>query len=327
MKKNAVSKVSVVVMAAMLIAIVQMHCAQSYQPLSWSDDTEQTIISLVHAVSTDTLYHFLKNIAKPREHHFSDYSNLPDIQRFILSSFSVNGYDTFSDTVEEYNGKAIGNLFAVKKGSETSLAPVIITAHWDAIYGFPGADDNASGCAALLEIARILTDKPIRRNVVLIIFAMEEDGEIGSSYYMERHRNQPPYILINLDEIAYTAPSKATYPLTGMPSIGNFIMIQAMERDRDFAFRFCDVIDHFVPQLPYYCMVNGEEMVNNPLLINQQSSDNRVFWQQNQPALFVNDFQNDNCHTPSDTIGTLDMNFFTNVTAATAAYVYTEALQ
>ena len=139
MKRDAASKISVVIMVGILISIGQMHCAQSYRPLSWSDDTEQTIINLVHAVSTDTLNHFLKNIAKPREHHFGDYNNLPDIRRFILSSFSVNGYDTFSDTVNEYNGKVIGNLFAVKKGIETSLAPVIISAHWDAKYGFPGA--------------------------------------------------------------------------------------------------------------------------------------------------------------------------------------------
>jgi aminopeptidase YwaD len=67
----------------------------------------------------------------------------------------------------------------MKKGTDTAKAPVIVSAHWDTPKGYPGADDNASGCSALLAIARVLSDVTIERTVVFVMFGLEEVGYSG----------------------------------------------------------------------------------------------------------------------------------------------------
>jgi acetylornithine deacetylase/succinyl-diaminopimelate desuccinylase-like protein len=72
---------------------------------------------------------------------------------------------------------------------------LIIGAHYDAVPFSPGADDNGSGVAVLLEAARVLsrTDRPSRLQVCFVAFAMEENGMIGSQHYVERlQKNRTP---------------------------------------------------------------------------------------------------------------------------------------
>jgi Zn-dependent M28 family amino/carboxypeptidase len=247
---------------------------------------------------------------------------------YVLHEFLSFGYDIYTDPFGKDQNGVNSNIYAVKKGADTMKAPVIVSAHWDTPYEYPGADDNASGCTALLEIASVLSGVKLERNVMFIMFGVEEIGFLGAYAFMKRFKNQPPHILVNLDGIAYTSKESSNYNFAGIPKTNDFILIAGMRQDRDFAMHFCDIIDQFVPDLRYYCLIENEELVNNPLLEHLQSSDHVVFWGEKQHALFITDtgpIRDPFYHTPDDTVGTLDFNFFRNVTAATAAFVYVEA--
>ena len=311
-----------------VVVLLLLRCSESNQPISWSDTEMLRIEKLVDSVSSTRMFANLLNIARNR-HPTNDSVVMVDrIFPDIFSEFRSCGLEIFSDQFYGQNHPEIINIYALKQGSDTAASPVVLTAHWDAVLGGPGADDNASGCAALLETAKVLSDVPLRRSVLFIMFAIEEWGYFGSYAHMKRFHDQPPHILINLDCIAYTTRHQQHYPLTGFPSTGDFIMIAGLERDREFAYRFCDVIDRFIPQLPYYCLIEDEELANNPILENLQHSDHMVFWEQKQPAFFLTDtgpMRNPNYHKPTDLIATLDLDFLRKVTAATVAFVYTEA--
>jgi Zn-dependent M28 family amino/carboxypeptidase len=165
---------------------------------------------------------------------------------------------------------------------------------------------------------------------MFVMFGAEEIGFFGSYAHMKRFRGQPPHVLVNLDGIAYASSEQTEHKFAGIPNTSDFIMIAGMKRDRDFAFGFCDIIDQFVPDLHYYCLIVDEDIVNNPLLEHLQSSDHVVFWGEKQHALFITDtgpIRDPYYHTPQDRVKTLDSIFFRNVTAATAAFVYVEAMR
>jgi hypothetical protein len=90
------------------------------------------------------------------------------------------------------------NLAAL--GKEKS-PPILIGAHYDAVPGTPGADDNATGVAALLELARTFADQPLKHPVQLVAFDMEEYGLLGSAAYSAqlRQQQQPLRLMISLE--------------------------------------------------------------------------------------------------------------------------------
>ena len=98
------------------------------------------------------------------------------------------------------------NLIAVFPGSDTDEAFFEIGAHYDTVETTPGADDNASGIAALLEIARVLSGLPNRRTIRLCFFAQEEDRLVGSTRHVSNmnQRNEKPAGTLILEMIAYT---------------------------------------------------------------------------------------------------------------------------
>jgi Zn-dependent M28 family amino/carboxypeptidase len=105
---------------------------------------------------------------------------------------------------EKYlSSNVIGTIPAVKKTKKT----VVITAHYDHLGKmgkntyFPGANDNASGVAMLLELARYYTKNPTKYNLVFIAFAGEEAGLVGSSYFVQYPwiKLEDIHFLLNLD--------------------------------------------------------------------------------------------------------------------------------
>lgn len=80
------------------------------------------------------------------------------------------------------------NLIVEIAGKELPGEVVIVGAHFDAVPTAPGADDNGSGTAALLELARVLKDEPMKRTVRLVFFNLEEVGLVGSSRYVKELR-------------------------------------------------------------------------------------------------------------------------------------------
>ncbi len=122
------------------------------------------------------------------------------------------------------------NVLALLPGRDPALAEqtVMITAHYDhigtALRGqdriFNGANDNASGTAALMVIAKVLAAAPPRRSVLLIAFCGEEHGLIGSSYYAEHPARPLDSVvgMINLEMLG--RPGDADPPTAWLPGMG-----------------------------------------------------------------------------------------------------------
>ncbi len=229
-------------------------------------------------------------------------------------------------SVESYEfqvrGKTHQNLIldlpATTKGKQT---PILIGAHYDAVPGSPGADDNATGVAALLELARIFADEPARYPVRLVAFDLEEYGLTGSSGASEyaarlRQQQQPLRLMISLEMLGYcdSTPGSQRYP-AGLerfyPNRGDFIaLIGNLPTIFDLIHLSRNMRKAGVPSewLPTF---------NRGLIVPQtRQSDHAHFWDQGYPAMMVTDtafLRNPHYHKASDTIKTLNLEFLTGV--------------
>jgi len=128
----------------------------------------------------------------------------------LAGKFEVFGYDSvYLDDFYRYDwyGEHLfhgWNVVAVKVGSLYPYDHIIIGAHFDTEAVSPGADDNGSGTAAVLEMARVLRDIETNMTIIFILFDCEEEGLLGAYEYAERayaSGERIPFML-NLDMIA-----------------------------------------------------------------------------------------------------------------------------
>jgi hypothetical protein len=185
----------------------------------------------------------------------------------------------------------------------------VVGAHYDSVPESPGADDDASGVAGMLEMARALADTPLPATVWFTGFTMEENGLIGSRHMaVEAYGAGTPIVgMYSLEMLGYTAPEAGFIAVIGNEASAR--LVDAFER----------AADSYVPELAYGAGTvpgNGEEQPD------VRRSDHAPFWDMGYQALMATDtanFRNPNYHQPTDTIDTLDFVFATNVTKAMLA--------
>ena len=199
-----------------------------------------------------------------------------------------------------------------------SAPRVVIGAHYDVHSDDnPGADDNASGVAAILEIARLVTaEKPnLNHRLDLVAFTLEElpnfrETTMGSYIHAESlsKANADVKLMISVEMIGYFTdePNSQQYPLAWLrwfyPDRGNFIGVVGLAFDRTIVARAKKLMMASSP-LPVYS-------INAPRFIPAiDFSDHRNYWQFGFPALMVTDtsfLRNPNYHRPTDSVSTLD---------------------
>lgn len=210
------------------------------------------------------------------------------------------------------------NLPALAQGSNRQLPPILIGAHYDAVPGTPGADDNATGVAVLLELAKAFAVEPPKYPVRLVAFDMEEYGLLGSQQYAEdlRQQGQPLRLMISLEMLGYcnATPGSQRYP-AGLqyfyPNQGNYIaLIGNLSTIPDLIHLSRSIRQGGTPSewLP---------VPNRGLMVRQtRLSDHSPFWDRGYRAMMVTDtsfMRNPHYHQASDTIDTLDLDFLTGV--------------
>jgi Zn-dependent M28 family amino/carboxypeptidase len=194
---------------------------------------------------------------------------------------------------------------------------VLVGAHYDGVPGSPGADDNASAVAVLLEMARAFAADPPRRRVRLPAFDLEERDLAGSrAYAAELHRQrQPLALMIALEMLGYAdrRPGSQRYP-PGLryfyPDRGDFIGLIGNLRAMPQLRRAARVIRRSVPcewlPVPW----------RGRVLPDTRRSDHAPFWDLGYPAIMVTDtadMRNPHYHTAGDRIETIDVDFLTAV--------------
>jgi len=204
--------------------------------------------------------------------------------------------------------------------------PLLLAAHYDTVPGSPGADDNASGLAVLLEVARSLRDMPLSREVRFIGFCLEEEDMLGSLAYAAHLKagNQALRGAIVLECVGYCSVEEGSQlvppglPIT-VPSIGNFLGIVGNVASADLATSVERSANRAVPDLKTVSLlVPGQ----GELFPDTRRSDHAAFWAYGYPAVMLTDtanFRNPHYHQPTDSLETLGLTFLEQVAAATTA--------
>jgi Zn-dependent M28 family amino/carboxypeptidase len=201
---------------------------------------------------------------------------------------------------------------------ETTNPPILIGAHYDAVPGTPGADDNATGVAALLELARSLAEQPARFPACLVAFDLEEYGLLGSDAYAEHlvQDKQPIRLMLSLEMLGYCTqePNSQRYP-PGLqyfyPNRGNFIgLIGNLATLSDMLHLNRAMGKAGVPSQWLPAGLKGQ------MIRATRLSDHAPFWDRGYRAIMVTDtafLRNPHYHQPSDRLETLDLEFLTGV--------------
>jgi Zn-dependent M28 family amino/carboxypeptidase len=244
--------------------------------------------------------------------------NLSRAADFIEQEFTSLGMKVESQAYGTYSSR-VRNLIVEKRGQNDSKPQILIGAHYDTVVNTPGADDNASGVAGLLELARLLRDYPNERTIQFVAFTLEEPPyfytpKMGSRVYakrlkLDRIRLQ---LMISLEMIGYGGKDlNQSYPFPLMrtlghyPRKGDFIGIVGNLRTR----RMVGVVKRAMQQA---CSIGVESLSAPGFLPPLYLSDHSSFWKCGYPALMITDtaFQrNPNYHQPGDTEDTLNYEF------------------
>ena len=217
-------------------------------------------------------------------------------------------------------GQTHQNLILNLPGQDPSKSqrPLLIAAHYDAVPNCPGADDNASGVAALLELARLFAHQPARYPVRLIAFDMEEYGMLGSQHYAaEMRRSQESLrLMLSLEMLGYVdhQPGSQKYPSIldkFYPDRGDFIALIGNLKVIPELLH----LSHHIKQAGIPCEWLPAGM-RGMIVPQTRLSDHSPFWDQGYPALMVTDtsfMRNPHFHKASDRIETLDLNFMAGI--------------
>jgi len=247
---------------------------------------------------------------------------------YIRTAFEEAGYEVNIQSFPSH-GLSVNNLEAVLPGHGAADEIIVVGAHFDSVAGSPGADDNASGVAALLELARLLAGTALPRSVRFVAFANEEapffyGDEMGSNRYAARAQAQGERVeaMLSLETLGYYTdqPGSQQYPFPFSlfyPDTGNFIGFvgnlssRALVRRAIGAFRATTSFPSEGVAAP-----SGMEGVH--------WSDHWSFWQAGYPAIMVTDtalFRYPHYHAATDTPEQLDYTGLARVTGGLAEVI------
>lgn len=289
-----------------------------------------TLVRALATIDEGSVAKDLAIVAVPRQ-HASHPAGLVAVARHVDATLRSAGLTVTRQAVR-YGSYVADNVIAERIGTDPARV-VIIAAHYDAVSGTAGADDNASGVVAVLGAARALALVPTAATIRFVTFAFEEEGMIGSDAYLRSLDDEARRRIVgvfNLEMVGYTdrAPGSQRYPrgieaVAGgrrLPTTGDFLgaivapsdapPIAALERARAY-----------VPGLRAEVIAVPRPMAL--LLPDLLRSDHGPFWLADIPAAMLNDtadYRSPHYHRPSDRPETIDRAFLVRAARwATAA--------
>ncbi|MDA8214996.1 MAG: M28 family peptidase, partial [Nitrospiraceae bacterium] len=199
---------------------------------------------------------------------------------------------------------------------------LVIGAHYDTVTGTPGADDNASGIAGIIELARLTVSKPLQRTVRFVAFTLEEPPifmtkHMGSYIYAKSLKDEgiKVYGMISLEMLGYYSNRKGSqyYPFPIFkwfyPDKGNFIAFVGNLSSRSFTMRVKKLFKS-VSAMPV------ESLNAVSIIPGVNFSDHLNFWEFGYSAFMITDtafYRNPNYHAPGDIAETLDYDRMTEL--------------
>lgn len=287
------------------------------------------IREVIKEISVERIKTHIKNLEGIRHPVYAPDA-LENAAEYIWKNLQSYGLDMKGhDFIDD--DKPYKNIIGLHKGTKQPDKKVIIVAHFDTVAISPGADDNASGVAAMLELGRVLKRYKFEKSILFIGVNLEEDGENGlpglrgSTALASTAKEQGWLIegVVNFDTIAYAGediiqrtPDNIPVGMQGMPEVGNFIAVIGNENSGEMVKNYVGVIKQYQIPLPNFPLVipgNGE------LLPDIRRSDHAPFWDIGSPAIMITNtanFRTPHYHQASDTLDTLNLPFTTEVCRA-----------
>lgn len=259
------------------------------------------------------------------ERNMWHYAALNAAADFIEDSFSQAGLRTRRDSYET-RGQPCHNVEAEIQGDRPEI--IVIGAHYDSVFGSPGANDNGSGAAAVLALAQRFAARETERSrpqrtpnktLRFVAFVNEEppyflSGEMGSQVYARRCKERGDKIsaMISLETIGYfsDAPHSQTYPSPGLgmfyPNVGDFIGFVSNVKSRA-------LLRRVITSFRKHAKIPSEGASLPAFIPGVSWSDQWSFWQHGYPAIMVTDtapFRYPYYHSSNDTPDKLDYDRF-----------------
>jgi len=171
-------------------------------------DPDPTILQLVESVDSLHIISSLLKLEAFRTRH-SSTDSLTAAKVWLVSQFQEFGYSDISFHQFSWSTRTLTNIVVTKPGRRYPNKFVLLIGHYDSISETPsslapGVNDNGSGIALILEVARILVSKQLDYSVRFICFSAEEQGLVGSQNYVNNvvvPENHDIKLVINVDEI------------------------------------------------------------------------------------------------------------------------------
>jgi aminopeptidase YwaD len=248
---------------------------------------------------------------------------LTQAAEYLAAGFTESGLTTSGQPFRAL-GKSYFNVLGIKwppgRSAGNRQAPLLIGAHYDTVVGSPGADDNASALAVLLETAYHLKRMAVGRPVWLAAFCLEEQGLLGSRAFVSGLKQAGQLLAgaIVLECVGYASQesgSQRTPPGVPIPipTVGNFLGIVGNESSRDLIAAVEHSARRTTQATPTFALVvpaRGESLPDT------RRSDHAAFWDEGYPAVMLTDtanFRNSHYHQPTDTLDRLDLDFLEGV--------------
>ena len=271
---------------------------------------------------------FLQSLVGERHPERSPRS-LNKTAHYLATQFAKSGWkvshQSFSALARTYR-----NIVAVKSpprfvpGAEP--LPLLIGAHYDTVPGSPGADDNATGLAVLLETAAQLRRVALSRPVWLVGFCLEEQDRLGSRALAARLKAEGQALVgvIILDCVGFSTSLPGSQQIPpgvpqAVPTVGDFLAVVGNESARNLVEAIERSATTHVPPLKTQSLIVpgcGEALPHT------RRSDHASFWDADYPAVMLTDtanFRNPHYHGATDTIETLDLKFLEHVSEVVTA--------
>ncbi len=253
------------------------------------------------------------------ERNLSHYPRLLEAAQYIETDLTGAGYRVRRDNYE-VEGKTCSNLEVELGGASREI--VLIGAHYDSVFGAPGANDNGSGVAALLALARRFAGTHHSKTLRFVAFVNEEpfyfqSAKMGSFVYAGRCRERGDQIgaMISLETIGYFSnqPGSQRYPAPGLgllyPRTGNFIGFVGNVSSRS-------LLRAALGEFRRHGKIPSEGAALPAMVPGVSWSDQWSFWQHGYPGIMVTDtapFRYPHYHSASDTPDKLNYDSMTHV--------------
>ena len=266
----------------------------------------------------------------PRNTIDNEGAGLQHARDYIERVWTSQGLEVKRHTFVTNSDHRVSNLEVEVAGLGLSEEIFVVGAHYDTHLGSPGAADNASGVAVMLELSRILKRHPMAQTVRFVAFTNEEMPfsrgiDMGSLVYAHRSRSRQEKIVAmwSLETIAnFTdAPDTQRYPAHLLslfyPTTGNFVTFLGNMSSRS---------DVTLPVKTFRRLVDfpSEGLLAPPWFAGTHRSDHWSFWMMDYPGIMVTDtapFRYGDYHLPSDTAEKLEYDHMARVTLGLARVI------